>query len=89
MGGRSLANSHTPYKHALTQTHKHVALLSSVIKDLARGSETHTHTHTRCVVSRVVKSHCSKQSVVFDQHYERTAQASGRPAKAAICAHQD
>lgn len=48
MGGRSLANSHTPYKHALTQTHKHVALLSSVIKDLARGIETHTHTHTVC-----------------------------------------
>lgn len=85
MGGIAFSqHTHTPYKHA--HTHKRAALVSSVIRELAGGSE--THTHIQSVVSRVVKSHCSKEPGMFDQYYERTEQASGRPANAAICSHR-
>ncbi len=85
MGGRAFSqDTHTHHINTCAHTNGAV-LVSSVIRELAGGSE--THTHTQSVVSAVVKSHCSKEPGMFDQHYERTAQASGRPARAAICSH--
>ena len=87
-------HTHTHRINMHTHTHTHTQAVQRLCR-LSLGSwlaevkraHTHTHTHTRSVVSTVVKSHCSKEPETFDQHYERTEQASGRPARAAICCH--
>ncbi len=83
-GWQSFQPTHTHHINTHTQT---VLRLCRLSLESWLPEVKHTHTHTRSAVSTVVKSHCSKEPEMFDQHYERTAQASGRPARAAICSH--
>lgn len=83
MGGRALSQ-HTPYKHTHIQLVQCLRRLS-LENRLAEVKHTHIHTRALFVVSAAVKSHCSKESDMFDQRYKAAAKASGGAARAAIC----